>query len=543
MTDTQPLDRLKELSKEQLQVIALLAKDKKQKIQEEPLYKHNMNNDAQQAMRDMTQDFRVLIGGNKVGKTDEMGFQLVAMCKGKCEEFGISFPHKPPLKAWYCGRDRNVLSDEPLASIKRYLKGEGLDHRTVYVGQSVQRMHIWDDNGTESVIWFKPYSGDKAGKRIFESANVHIVLMDEEPPREVFSAVKTKIGVLPGFVWIAMTPDNGLTWTYDLFNGSDPEHGELVQQGYLEKYEGTVFDNMRNFKVIKEYGWARYPEEWIPTKHHHEYRRNANGELEVKCSDTFAKYIKKFVYNTDEYRYRILGHYVSFTGKVYLFRPEVNTFELEDLPSFSQLKIFGALDWATSSADYFCFMYIGLDKDNNIYVIDSIYEKNLDAKEQAEKIKSVVDYWGVVPEMIVADNQIENKLGIKDEAKPHILSIKDFYMDFFGDSWTTWRCEEMDKRDPHIKRDWIKRALKEGKLKFSNYLNKTYQVQQEIQRLEYKNNKATETKGKDDADAALRMFMGAAVDFDTWITSDDMKEIKKVHHSLRSVRHKNEPVY
>ena len=60
MTEAEPLERLKTLTREQLQVLALLAKDKKQKIQEEPLFKHNMNNDAQQAMRDMTQDFRVL---------------------------------------------------------------------------------------------------------------------------------------------------------------------------------------------------------------------------------------------------------------------------------------------------------------------------------------------------------------------------------------------------------------------------------------------------------------------------------------------------
>ena len=543
MSDFKHIDRLKKLTDEQLKAVAILTQHKKQQTAKEPLYKHNFNNDAQQALRDMKSDYRVLVGGNKVGKTDEMGFQLVAMCKGKCEEFGISYPHKPPLKIWYCGRDRNVLSDEPLASIKRYLKGEGVDYRVINTGQMVNMMYIWDDEGNQSEIRFKPYSGDKEGKRIFESANVHAVFMDEEPPREVFSAIKTKIGVYPGYVWIAMTPDNGLTWTYDLFNGSDPEHGEIVKQGYLDKYEGTVFDNMRNFKIANDYDWVRYPEEWIAKKDYHEYRRNADGILEVKCSDTFAKNVKKFTYGTDEYRYRILGHYVSFSGKVYEFRPEKNTFELEDLPIFSTLKIFGALDWATSSKDYFCYLYIGVDKDNKKYVIDSIYEKNLDAKQQAEKIKAIHDYWGIVPEMIVADNQIENKLGITDEKKPHIQSIKGFYQDFFGYDYTMWRTEEMDKRDPHIKRDWVKRDIKESNLVFSNFENRTYYAQQELMKLEYKGGLKNEVKGKDDCDAALRMFYGAGVTYEDWITSEEIKANKEIHHRYRSTKRAGEAIY
>lgn len=534
-----------ELSKEKLKAIALLNRHKEQQIAKEPLYKHNFNNDAQQALRDMKTDFRVLIGGNKVGKTDEMGFELVAMCKGKCEEFGIDFPHKPPLKIWYCGRDRNVLSDEPLASIKRYLKGEGIDYRTVMTGQMINMMYIWDDQGNMSEIRFKPYSGDKAGKRIFESANVHAVFMDEEPPRDVFSAIKTKIGVLPGFVFIAMTPDNGLTWTRDLFNGNDEEHGEIVKNGYLNQYHGSVFDNMRNFRVMNCYDWVRYPEEHLNLKDYHEYRRGEDGYLYVKCSDTFAKHVKKFAYGTKEYLYRVLGHYVSFSGKVYDFDQDRNSFELAELPNFNSLKIFGALDWATSDTDYFCFLYIGLDKENTNWVIDSIYEKNLDSKEQAEKMKAIFDYWGFYPEMIACDNQIENKLGLKDEKKPHVQSIKDYYMDFFGPDKITWRCEAMDKRDPQIKRDWVVKAFKSGKLKFSNFESRTYYPQQEIMNLQYKGGRRDLTKGKDDCDAALRIFYGADINYENWLSSEEIAEHKKVHHSLQgqSVRRENEPVY
>ncbi len=173
-------ETIKSLTPEQKKAMAMLIKKKQAKMQEEPLHKHRFNNYAQERFRNLTSRYRNHKAANKVGKTDELGFELVAMCKGKCEEFGINFPHKPPLKIWYCGRDRNVLSDEPLASIKRYLKGEGIDHKTVYAGQLINMMYIWDDHGNTSEIRFKPYNGEIG---IFESANVHAVFMDEEPPR------------------------------------------------------------------------------------------------------------------------------------------------------------------------------------------------------------------------------------------------------------------------------------------------------------------------------------------------------------------------
>ncbi len=73
--------------------------------------------------------------------------------------------------------------------------------------------------------------------RVIESLDLkfgsgwNAVFMDEEPPRDVFSAIKPKIAVMPGYVFISMTPDKGMSWTYDLLNGSDPDHGVLAKNG------------------------------------------------------------------------------------------------------------------------------------------------------------------------------------------------------------------------------------------------------------------------------------------------------------------------
>lgn len=526
----------KKLSDDQIKAYALIIKERKEKIKKEPLYKHKFNNYAQGKIRAMTCDFRAITGGNKVGKTDELGFELVAMCKNKCQEFGINFPHKPPLNLWYCGRNSKVLSDEPLNSIIRYLKCENVDYSIKRSGQAVDHMYIWDDEGNKSTIWFKSYD---AKANTFESANVHAVFMDEEPPRDIFSAVKTKIATMPGYVFIAMTPDMGLTWTHDLFNGSDEYHGGLVKSGELQIYQGTTFDNLKNFKINKSTDWVRYPEEFdVEVNEDFEYKRE-DGILYVKAPDTFVKHINRFAYGSDEYKMRILGQYTSFTGHVYPFDPVINTFDLDELPPFSELKFFGALDYGYSDAC--CFALIALDAADNMYVIDGFYQSYLDARDQAQKMKQVCDYWGVTPEMIAADSQIDNVIPQKDALKPHIQSIYSYYLDELGNNWTMFRREAMDKREPHIKRDAIIRALKDGRLKFNNDENRTFKFIQEIRRLEFSSGKREDLKGEDHFDAALRIFFGANISYKSWLTSTEFRERNKVHWRYQG--HKGKPAY
>lgn len=534
-------DIVANLSEDELRAYAAYAQDNETLEEKDPILKHKFNNDAQNIFRAFTQRYRVIVGGNKIGKTDEMGFICAAICTGRAEEFGINFPHKPPLNIWYCGRDRAVLSDEPLKSIKRYLKPS--QYKITTVASTVQKVTVYAPDGTASEIIFKPYTGEIG---IFESGNVHAVFMDEEPPREVFSAIKPKIAVYPGYVFIAMTPDKGMSWTHDLFNGTDPEHGNLVRSGLFGYHQATVFDNIKNFKISQGMKWIEYPYQWIDKKPDLEYKQE-NNQLLVRVPDTFCDYLNQYTFGTNEYRMRVLGHYVSFTGKVYRFdatrlvdgeETNWNTFDLHELPPMNLLKFFGTLDWGYS--DEFVYLLIALAPDNTKYVLEEIYQSFLDATEQAKLIKKVNDFWGVQPEMIVADNQICNRLPQKDSDKVHISSIKDYYMDTLGDHYTMWRTEEMDKRDPHIKRDAVNRDLDKAKLKFSNYENKTYNTVQELQRLEFQEGSRDKLRGKDHADAALRIFYGANISYDNWADSNQIEEKKNV---TRYVRSRKAPIY
>ena len=63
-------NKINELSPEQKKAMALLIQAKKQKMEEEPLYKHRFNNLAQARFRALDNRYRNHKAANKVGKTD-----------------------------------------------------------------------------------------------------------------------------------------------------------------------------------------------------------------------------------------------------------------------------------------------------------------------------------------------------------------------------------------------------------------------------------------------------------------------------------------
>lgn len=573
MSDYEYEDLLAELTEDELLTLCAYEQDKKTIESNEPLTKDNYgNNLAQVEYTDAIGEFKyvLIIGGNKIGKTHIMAKIAVACCKGKAAEYGIDFKTKPPLNVWYGGRTLKVLGDEPLKSLKRFLKGEGIDHRTIYSGQEVSEMRIWDDYGNESTIYFKPYIVKQEGVGTWESGNVDLVLADEEMPRKIFSAIKPKVSFTAGKVLMTMTPDHGITWSYDFLQGNDPDHSVLLKNERMKVIQATTFDNLLNFKIAKQLEWVRFPTNHAKRREHHRYltgielaglikRENLElkhfpkkkvGEQEVydilpdavyvETPDTFAEHLSQFSYMSQDYQMRILGLFVSVAGKVYDFQKykhnedgtatNFNVFDLEELPDYKDLKFFATLDYGYS--DEFVCLLIAIDKFDTKWVLQEIYQSYLTSDDQAKAMMKMFASWQVMPEMIIADKQINDEGRIQDKQKPHISSIKDSYQDTMN--FYNWRTEEMDKRDPETKRDRIRKEMKEGKIRFNAYNNWTYYTQQELMKLEYADTRE-KVKGKDHADAALRYFYGANISYEFFLTTDELNQRKNISSRMRSV--------
>ena len=568
-----------DLTEEELVMLAAGLQDQEALEQEDPLLKDNYGqNLAQVEVTNAIGKYRYvqIIGGNKIGKTHIMAKIVVAACKGLGKKHGINFPFKPPLTIWYGGRDRNILGDEPLKSLKRFLKGDKIDYRTESIGHQIQKMFItckdgdFSDKYTSEVI-FKPYKVQTGGVGTWESGNVNIVVMDEEPPREIFSAAKTKISFTSGIILMTMTPDHGITWSYDWHQGNDPDHSVLFQTNQIKLIQATTFDNAPNFKISQGLEWVRFPTKFAKKRENQKYLKGhqlkkylekndiqlrtlkydqiKNDADYVEVPDTFADHVNGIAYMSPEYQVRILGLFVSNRGKVYEFKQEIidedgnkepfNTFNSHDgvfLSKFSELKFFAVLDYGYS--DPFVCLLIAIDKYDTKYVLQEVYKKYTNTEEQARLMQEMFQNWNVIPEMIVADNQINDKGRIEDKQKPHIQSIKDSYMDYM--SYYNFRTEEMDKRDPETKRDKVRRDLVDGKLKFNVFNNYTYQCQQELLKLEYREGSADQVttgskKDHADVDACLRMFYGANITYENFQTSEQIAERRKVNRHFQGL--------
>lgn len=576
MSDFAYDDLIEDLSEEELLLYTAGLQDQETLQEDDPLLKDNYgNNLAQKEVTDAVGKYRYIKikGGNKIGKTHIMAKIAVAACKGLGEKHGINFPFKPPLNVWYGGRDRKILGDEPLTSLKRFLKGDGIDYKVKWIGNLVEEMLItrkdkdFSDRYVSRVI-FKPYKVQTGGVGSWESGNVDIIIMDEEPPREIFSAAKTKISYTSGIILITMTPDHGITWTYDFIHGNDPDHSILFENNQIKYIEATTFDNAPNFKIAKNLEWVQFPTKYATKRENQNYLKGRELKKQlretgqtlrylkfnkikddatyVEVPDTFADHLAGFTYMSPDYQVRILGLFVSNRGKVYPFQKVLigedgqernfNTFDLHELPAFTELKFFAAVDYGYS--DPFVCLLIAIDKFDNVFVLEEIYRKYTTTEEQGKLMMNLFKSWNVMPEIIVADNQINDRGRVEDKQKPHIQSIKDSYMDVM--SYYNWRTEELDKRDPETKRDKIRQHLTNGKLRFNNHQNMTYHCQQELLKLEYREgsvDQVTTGSKKDhaDIDACLRYFYGSGISFDSFLTSSDLEERRKANKHYRGL--------
>jgi hypothetical protein len=191
---------------------------------------------------------------------------------------------------------------------------------------------------------------------------------------------------------------------------------------------------------------------------------------------------------------------------------------MSDLDPFDELLFFGSLDYGY--ADEFSFSLWAVNRHGIHRNLGGIYEKYLDATEQAKKIRDVCDWWGVRPLEIAADNQINNQTGIKNKQTGHVVRIIDEYYDVLGPDWTVFRTERNDKIDPASKRNKAIQMFKTGQLQFLNHQDSTpfpcLPKIQEIQKLQYKAGRQDMVTSPDHFDAELRYYVAADYGFDTW---------------------------
>lgn len=488
------------LDDEDLDLVLNIHEDLKIEEKEEPTLQfcHGANK-IQEMFLEFVKQYQFIWGSNKLGKS------FVASLKVKLAIEGIdpTFLNRPPLSIWMLGESLDVLNETPTQMIEQWFRPDQI-HK-VKVGNLIKRLDITNEKGIKSSIMYKPFTLDESK---LESANLDLIFCDEECPERIFKALPARLVAKKGKFYNTLTPTKGIRWTNKMFEGQGP-FGHYMRDGKVEVANGSIFENQLNLPA---------------------------GQVEDMAN----------IYKGDPklYAIRVLGQAVSLKGSVYVIeRQKYNQkldrlvnyhyFDLGENPPLDELKFFGALDWGKNEP--FCFMIIGIDKNNNWWVFDEIYERGLGARQQAKKIKERVDHWGIHLEQIVADNQILNDLPDEFEGYEFINCIWDIYRDELGDYFTTWRMEETDKRNPDNAREKLADRFNSQKIRFLK--GKTHLVLNELENFEYAEEDTSKTSGRDDAEACLRYFTHSGIKYD-FLTTAGIKDIikgdRKYHEMLNS---------
>lgn len=225
---------------------------------------------------------------------------------------------------------------------------------------------VWDQvilrNG--SLLGFKSV---EMGRTALQGAAIHGAAFDEEPPKDIYDEVRTRLTDYRGDLWITMTPVNGMTWTFDEF--VDEEHKDPDSKIFT----ASMWDNARSRGgYIADDEVRRYEE---------------------SISDPIMR------------RIRVYGEYHNQSGRVYK-EFDRKTHLLKELPPEFRNEA-GTLN---SNFDFYCTIDTGrcfaagfylVDYFGNIVKFDEYYAEDRPIGEHARKITNLCNTYGIWPEFSI----------------------------------------------------------------------------------------------------------------------------------------------
>jgi phage terminase large subunit-like protein len=162
---------------------------------------------------------RAFEAANRVGKTEAVGaYELVTHMTGRYPSWwrGRRFDHG--VKTWLAGDTgksvREILQPKVMGPWKQF--GRGLVPKDALVGQttkqgvaeSIDTFTVRHVSGELSHGVFKSYD---QGRESFQGSEQHVILLDEEPPLEIYGECLVRVMTTQGLVLLTYTPLGGMT--------------------------------------------------------------------------------------------------------------------------------------------------------------------------------------------------------------------------------------------------------------------------------------------------------------------------------------------
>lgn len=293
-------------------------------------YKYLQLHSGQQRFTDSQKKIRLLIGGNRSGKTTVGAREAILIAKGEHPYWSNIIP--VPNIGWIVSLDltvglvvakKKLMELLPSEDIKTHNKKEG---------------HIILNNGSE--MWFK--SCESSWKK-FQGASIHYCWMDEEPPEDIFKEVLVRVTDTRGCVWITMTPvmdleAEDLSWTYYSL------YLHRYSNADLDVIQMSTYDNIDNL-----------PREEI-----------------LKLENTFSH---------SEKQARLEGKYSFYSKLVYknFISAVCEPFDIP--PEWTRYR---SIDWGINSPT--CCLWGAVSPDNVVYIYREYYQTDCNVKQNSDNI-------------------------------------------------------------------------------------------------------------------------------------------------------------
>lgn len=191
---------------------------------------------------------RLFIAGNRCGKTVAGAYETTLHLTGLYPDWWEGYRFDGPISVWVAGDTnltvRDILQKEllgPAINIGTGMVPKSLIHgkpvMKAGVPQAVDTAYIKHVSGGLSEIGFKAY---EQGRVAYQGTAKHIIWLDEEPPRDVYTECLTRTMTIEGaMLYITFTPLRGLSDVVLSFlpDGQFPRDG-IVPQDYMYQNEG-----------------------------------------------------------------------------------------------------------------------------------------------------------------------------------------------------------------------------------------------------------------------------------------------------------------
>ena len=182
---------------------------------------------------------RLLMAGNRVGKSFCGAMEVVYHATGKYPSWWAGKRFNRPVRCWaggvsnettrdVCQKELVGQPDDPTAkgtgSIP--LNDIGTTVRKAGVPNAINSVVIKHKTGGYSRIGFKAY---EMGKEKWMGESVDVIWLDEEPPQGIYSQALTRTADKGGIVFMTFTPEQGMTETVAQFVNNIKDGQALIQ--------------------------------------------------------------------------------------------------------------------------------------------------------------------------------------------------------------------------------------------------------------------------------------------------------------------------